>query len=1142
MDRVDGAVSEKSRDARADGDGGSRERLVQMLQEAARLEHCLLNSYLAAACSLKSTPQEFAEISGKPNRRRAVQFERVRAWKQSILEVAHEEMRHLHYVQCMIRALGERPHFGLPDRDADGAWIIPNWNIHVGEAEPYADGTPVPIGVLDEAMMKRFVLYESTDSLQDQDPFSAQVMELLERLYDFELNLRFESMVGDIRDGEKKNELSTALQKLYRELEPVEPEGHLRSEGGLVGTPPPSKLPRFQSIADFYEKGVLPLYEQAFAAGWVVVSDRNLVDDQLNPAYAREGFLPVGPIGRSARFARFSQQNDVNPLADYKQVADIVREIVTEGEGSRLFAHNAQALLDKLEEIGVAGYLEALRRDALPGAVTPDWLANAQNLRKSHLYAFAMILVEHHKESELAEKVGVTFEPVRRPAPLEGAALAKLTAELPAQFNACYVAMLAWLARMYETRDWDTDQSRRRAIEMIATWPLMSLAIRPFLELASLFPIELRQLFRTDEDGLPKLPIWAEELVQLYNRPERSEQLNQRMDWLVVRVLRGVSQWASEQIWAVENARLHDDDKSREHDRQMILTRLRALSRLDEFERQFPYRVAGGYSDRSPNLGYRNQHPDSTRFEEDPTRSRPLFAGGLVLRLRFRGWGLVQLATDPDPPTDESGCTGTIMLHAADGDRRFDRAVVFQDFQPELNIRRAIDRDPPPLGVNCVEAALLAPALSGGAIAGYKPIQTLSSTGAVQASGVQQDLAVHGLHEVVRIGADSILDDGRKLRLFLQSKNGVRPFLNGDNHLIWQDGEPIDPFILEVYADDPGGAQRLFRREVFNQGRSIREMEPYERLRTCRGPAGFDSVSHIPAWARTDEVRSALGEDGFPRSFLRDRSRALIEQLKAVITPEQWNQQSVDEVVSLAERLLLTARPKGTTVGWLTALLHYGHTVSGEMAVGSDGNPILEALGAATSLELATAAVSGERSAPNARWLVSYTKGLMDVDALSDFVYGDLYIPLTATGRDVLFRRGWTFPAAMKEAVVEYACDFSKPFWARYQVDGDVRTVTVPGLDRDNPAAESTLTERLTSRSAAAYRYEQTGFPGMESFQAAFAVSADGEVASLSWQCEFRASTPDVMVRCYAFLAGTADAIGAALADHFSVRPGAVAR
>ena len=793
----------------------------------------------------------------------------------------------------------------------------------------------------------------------------------------------------------------------------------------------------------------------------------------------------------------------------------------------------AEKLLAKVGEIGVSGFLKALTADARGTVPTPSWLADAQNVRKSHLYTFAMIFMEQRLETTLAKAAGVTFDAARRPVRGGGAALAKLAAELPAQFNACYVVMLAWLARMSQTRLWDADQNRRLAIEMVATWPLMSLAIRPFLELASFFPIDHRQLFRLDSKGLPMLPVFAQELVQVYNSPERSEAINRHMDWLVVRVLKGAAQWAGEQIWAVEAAGLP------RHDEQMIVTRLRALSRLDEFERQFPYRVAGGYSDRSPSLTYRNEHPGSARFEEDPTTCAPLFAGSLVLRLRFRGWGLVQLSTDPDPPSDESGCSGTLMLHAADGDRRFDRALVFQDFEPALNIRRAIARSAPPLGVNVLEAALMAPDLAKGAVAGYKPLQILSSTGAVQTSGVQQDLVVEGLHEVARLDTSTILGEGRPFRLFLESKDGVRPFLNGDNHLIWQDGEPVNPFILGLYvspADADAPAQLLFSREVFNKDLSIRDMEPYQRLLTCRGPVGFDSVMNTPQWARTGDVRAAIEQPGFPMSFLRNRSNVLTTQLQAALEPGQWDQQSVDAATSLAERLLLTAQPRGTTVGWLTVLLHYGHTVSGAMKTASGDNPILAALGGATALQLTVTPPGNDRRAPNSRWLAGYTKGLMDVDAVSDFVYGDLYIPLTAEGGDVRFCRTWTFPAGMKDAVASVACDFAEPFWAQFDVRGVTRTVQVSGLDPNNPTSPCTLTETLGTSDPASYSYQLTGFPGMVRYDGTFAVRSSGEQASLTWECRFRAGAPEVMVRCYALLAGTADQMSAQLAARFSLR------
>ena len=81
--------------------------LTNMLHQAAKLEHSLLDAYVYTASSIKSTPQEFEKLpNGKTNPRRAIQFEKARRWKQAILGVSHEEMLHLHYVQCPIESTG----------------------------------------------------------------------------------------------------------------------------------------------------------------------------------------------------------------------------------------------------------------------------------------------------------------------------------------------------------------------------------------------------------------------------------------------------------------------------------------------------------------------------------------------------------------------------------------------------------------------------------------------------------------------------------------------------------------------------------------------------------------------------------------------------------------------------------------------------------------------------------------------------------------------------------------------------------------------------------------------------------------------------------------------------------------------------
>ena len=54
--------SPKLEDPIAELDSASRAALVSMLRLAAKLEHCLLNTYLIAATSIKSRPEEFATL------------------------------------------------------------------------------------------------------------------------------------------------------------------------------------------------------------------------------------------------------------------------------------------------------------------------------------------------------------------------------------------------------------------------------------------------------------------------------------------------------------------------------------------------------------------------------------------------------------------------------------------------------------------------------------------------------------------------------------------------------------------------------------------------------------------------------------------------------------------------------------------------------------------------------------------------------------------------------------------------------------------------------------------------------------------------------------------------------------------------
>src|SRR5215210_7670831 len=84
----------------------SREALIYLLSEAAELEHVLACSYLFAAFGLKTsvdeglTPQELDAVG---------------RWKDTILDVAVQEMLHLSLASNLLTAVGGAPHFYRPN-------------------------------------------------------------------------------------------------------------------------------------------------------------------------------------------------------------------------------------------------------------------------------------------------------------------------------------------------------------------------------------------------------------------------------------------------------------------------------------------------------------------------------------------------------------------------------------------------------------------------------------------------------------------------------------------------------------------------------------------------------------------------------------------------------------------------------------------------------------------------------------------------------------------------------------------------------------------------------------------------------------------------------------------------------------------
>lgn len=1112
----------------------TKQQLVDLLVEGAKLEHCLLDAYLYTAAAVRCTPQEFATLAnGKENVRRAIQFERARMWKQVILEVTHEEMLHLHYVQTLLRSLGERPSFALPDRTDDGVWIMRDWRAMIGtEPADGGEGVQIPMQGPTIENVKRFVLYEASDALQDMDPFGPEATDLYGRLADVELTLRLEQIVWELEEGSERAAQATQLRQLYTELLP----GDAAERLVLAAPAPAEPLVTFQSIGDLYRDHIVPGFATAFEQKWVRTQDRNLVNE-LRGREAGEGFLPVKDVYRDKNFEKRHDTNSTHPLIDVKSAEDIIAEIVEEGEGIGDFQAEAEALIDTIRRVGARAYLEAVLKDQHDKTYeTPEWLAKGQAVRTSHLYRFAVILMGLEQEQELAAQAGTTFDAERAAVDLSAApGLGPLTAEVTQQFNACYVVLTSWLSRMYEIQDWLSDRPRRLAIEMLASWPLMSMGIRPMLELASFLPVDRTALFRLDAGWLPEQGT-SRELLRLWLGEERNQDIKDRMDTLALDTLDGIADWAASWSQRPDAGRGADP-----HAWAMMQARLQELSLLREFSKEFPYRQAGGYSDTDPDLTYQQLHPTGWDYSENPSLvtpdcpdGAPLFAKTLMLRLRFGGWGLLQLATDPDPTFDESGVTGTHMLHAGDGDRRFDRALVW-DVEAD-DSGNVIDRGPtrrsdpglptdlqavPEAGVGLLEVALCVAA--GDATVGYAPIQVLSSTGAVQASGLQQKVQMNGVEHIVDLRSDTVAALGARVTVL--RKDGAPPALVGLNHVVSQDGEAIDPFILSIAAGGTEGGRRiLLEREVYNGGLDFTAMEPFQRLNTSRRPVGADYLVNLPAWGREvvpERYHEVLGQPGFGGQWLADRAATIgwtLGQELSAIRGRSPSQAEVDQVISYAERLARINMPRSTTLGWLPLYFHYGHSLSGDLGPG-DPEALLTAVHVQTGLPSRLRDPSRE---VNGRWFTSYGIGLMDTDSLRNVICGELYVPLAlgalATSR---FSRSWRTPLAVDQ-VSAVASRFDAPCWGTYTVDGDRRTATTP--------SGAAITDILTSQSKNAVSWTMEGIEDLTLAAALVTALADDGSTKLSFKVQFDAGTEAAAVAALGVFAWIANALPAGFA------------
>lgn len=115
----------------------SREHLLHALYEAAELEHNLMCTYLYAAFSLRSGPEE-----GLSDR----EAEAVARWRQELTRVAVEEMGHLAAVWNISSALGGSPRFGRGNFPLDPGALPAN--------------VVVRLAPFDDAVLQHFIYLE----------------------------------------------------------------------------------------------------------------------------------------------------------------------------------------------------------------------------------------------------------------------------------------------------------------------------------------------------------------------------------------------------------------------------------------------------------------------------------------------------------------------------------------------------------------------------------------------------------------------------------------------------------------------------------------------------------------------------------------------------------------------------------------------------------------------------------------------------------------------------------------------------------------------------------------------------------------------------------------------------------------------
>jgi hypothetical protein len=327
---------------------------------------------------------------------------------------------------------------------------------------------------------------------------------------------------------------------------------------------------------------------------------------------------------------------------------------------------------------------------------------------------------------------------------------------------------------------------------------------------------------------------------------------------------------------------------------------------------------------------------DYTYSETVPQDFEFDFGNQSVLELQFEGIFQCRLATDPDGANVVRGVTGNGFAIGDEPD--LNRVIYFQ--APEASQRSHC----PPIGVKVHAARLLR--------ASSLPWRDRGEL-IPQLRGALVDLKEN-------------------------------PKFEGRNHVVSEDGEPIDPFVIEVRT---GTGIRLVRRAI---GIPMNDMTPLQRRGSGRYPPIGAQLS-AEAMAANLAVLSRLDEPfkfDTPLEYTLDRISKLKKDWDTIAgTNQQYSKLGAElefRLRSLDEGLRPAMDLDARTIRWTRYFFDcgYRHFVSGEMM--GDFGPL------STRFEL----VSQSKSPTASRWLVDYHLGFFDTDAMSACVSGKLYIPV----------------------------------------------------------------------------------------------------------------------------------------------------